>query len=401
MTEVFIGRQPILDRERRLFGYELLFRGQAQDTQANFVDGDAATSQVMWNAVNEFGLDKLVDGRNAFVNITENFMRQPKLVVLPTRKTFLEILESTQVDDRVIMGCRELKRRGYSLALDDYHFQPNLEPLLELVDLIKVDVPKLSEETLELRFGDLQKTGAKLLAEKVETPEQYTHLSDLGFDYFQGYYFAKPNTLSAKKIESNRAILIQLISKLHNTQTELRELIEIINRDVALSVGVMRYANSPANGFVRKIGSVQQAVVLLGRITIRNWATLLLLIRENTKPNELFRLTLYRARYCELLAKAANHDQADTFFTVGLLASLDAILDMPITDVLQQIGIESGMQLAIIEKQGLRGKALQCAMAMSLNQPDDAKFGALPSSQLLEIHNQARAWADESIALLV
>ncbi len=394
MQSIFIARQPIFDRNLKLFGYELLFR--SADPSSDGFDGDAATSEVMWNAVNGFDLSELVDNKRAFINLTESFIKKPELISVPTKDVVLEILEDVVPDQEVIDGVRMLKERGYTIALDDYVFDPVFAPLLPYIDLVKVDVYGMDPAVIEREMPALRRTVKKTLAEKVETQQEFDFLFDQGFDLFQGYFFAKPNVVQGRKISPSHAGMVDLISRLNEPDIDTEEIVAVLNRDVGLGVAVLRLANSASNGFSRPVESVRQAVVMLGRSTIRNWIMLLSMARVSGKPNELIKMTLIRAKLCELIAIECKEPKPDTFFTVGLVSTLDAMMDQPLDKLLQSLQLGQDINLAVLSQDGRKGAALHCAIALEKGLLDEVKHPTLSLAALIRLHYAAMHWSYSS-----
>ncbi|MEM7292947.1 MAG: HDOD domain-containing protein, partial [Pseudomonadota bacterium] len=301
MSEYFIGRQPIFDASMNLFAYELLFRDN-NGGGIGSIDGGAATLQVISNTVSEIGLSNLVGQHFAFVNLTRHFLLHPELILFPPERTVLEILEDIEVDDAVIEGVANLRRRGFTIALDDFVPNPKLQPLIDLADIIKLEIPLLDAPTRKETVERLREQGKRILAEKVETVEEYEELKTLGFDYYQGYFFAKPKILSGKKLPSNRLALVELATKVHQPDIEIDELHRLVSTDVALSVKALRFANSAANGLRAPVDNLRQAITFLGTSTLKNWVSVLVMSDIDGKPTELLTMALTRARLCELMA---------------------------------------------------------------------------------------------------
>jgi len=363
MEGVFVGRQPIYDRQQNVYAYELLFRNSEQNF-AQIDDPDLATSELIVNALTEIGLNNIIDNKMGFINLTRNFVTGSLPIPGAEDRLVLEVLEDIELDDKVLDGIQKLKQQKYIIALDDFIFHPHLEPLVQIADIIKIDLMALSEEELEDHVNRLKKFPVKLLAEKVETAEEYQRCLEMGFEYFQGYYFAKPNIVSAKKTPANRMALINLLSKISNPETDIEEIEKLIASDVTLSFRLIRFINSSKYALDQNIDSIKHAIMLLGLETVRSISCLIMFTTIDDKPFELFVSALIRARMCELAALQLDEKaHAATYFTVGLFSVMDAIMDQPMQEVLEQLPLADSITNAILKYEGNMGQALQVSLA--------------------------------------
>lgn len=399
MSDIFLGRQVILDKNLETYAYELLFRRddkQSTSEVASGIDeGDIATSRVMLNSVVEIGLNELVGQHRAFINLTRNFIENPNMIVAPPQQVVLEILEDVEPDQACIKAVKALKKQGHTIALDDFCFSEKFRPLLELADIIKIDVLALSEEELHEHLAHLKQYPLKLLAEKVETAEQFERLKALGFDYFQGYFFSKPTIIRGKGLPSNLQSVLRLLTKLYKPDIEIAEVSELISHDVSLSHKVLKFINSPLSGLRTEVESIQQAVTLMGLATIRNWVTVLALAARTDKPHVLTSVSMTRARFCELLARQCKIPKPEGFFTVGLFSTLDAMMDQPLVELVKDLPLHEEAKSALLEHQGKLGEALNCAIALEQSDFSLLGFQELSLIDLSEIHLKALHWSDE------
>jgi len=271
MRQFFIGRQPILNSTGQTIAYELLFRTSEKNACDPVANGDSATSQVLINAVQELGLNKIVGKKLAFVNLTNLFLEQPEMVaMLPQDRVVLEVLETITVNDSVISGINSLKTSGYTIALDDYQEGGPLAAIKPMADLLKYDISQYSLDELCSIAEQHDNPNVTLLAERVETQQQFRVLKAAGFDLFQGYYFARPEVLSGRKIPSSKGTLLHLLARLNDSNITLEEISNLLSHEVSLSIRALKYVNSPMNGLLQEVTSVNQAAILLGRDTIRH-----------------------------------------------------------------------------------------------------------------------------------
>ncbi len=359
--ETLIGRQAIHDRENRLFGYELLYRDCGLGDRVN---GDQASSRVLINSFMEIGLHKLVGDRHAFINLTGNFFSEFPDLPFDSGRIVLEVLEDISLTPAVIAGVRRLAERGIPIALDDFAFEARWDPLIPLASIIKVEIPAVDIDSLPARLEPLRALGLKLLAEKVETPGEYHRLRAMGFDLFQGYYFSRPEIIEGRRLSEHQHVILRLIATLNDPASTLDDLEQLIAGDAALSLKILRYINSAAVATTRKIESIRQATVLMGRERIRALASLIALSRIPGKAEELFNLATVRAHLCAAIAGRVAPTQQDAAYTVGLLSILDALMDQPMHEILADLSLDDALIDALQRHDGMLGRILQCALSL-------------------------------------
>ncbi|MGA9882458.1 MAG: HDOD domain-containing protein [Candidatus Acidiferrales bacterium] len=351
----FLARQPIFNPQRVVFGYELLFRNSPENffshPQPDIASASAADSLFL------FGIDRLAQGRRVFVNCTREFFTRDFPFMLPKESVVLEVLESVVVDDQLIATFRRLKSAGYLLALDDYRDLPNWRPLLAIADFIKVDLLATSEEE-QLRLAkEFSRTEIRLVAEKVESYQDFERTLDWGYSYFQGYFFSKPEMLTHHDVPAYKLSYLRILQAANGRSIDLQEVAEQIKAEASLSYRLLRYLNSPAFFLATEIRSIPHALMLLGERGIRRWVSLVAVAcMADDKPQELITLPLIRARFCELLSPAAGmQESSNDLFLLGLLSAIDAILDMKMTDVLNEVTLREEIRDALLgEKNPLR-----------------------------------------------
>jgi EAL and modified HD-GYP domain-containing signal transduction protein len=395
MSDIYIGRQPIFNVDLNVYAYQLLFRNSEAEVTVNIVDDDIATSQVMLNTFVDIGLENLVGRHKAFLNLTQYFLENPDRVAIPPGQVVLAVPGEVEPDDNVIETLRELKKRGHVIAVDDFIITPHFQPMISLADIIKIDVMALSQTEIEQHIARLKTQNIRLLAEKIETYEDFEFLKQLGFDYYQGYFFSKPTVVKGKGLKPNRASILNLVAKINNDNVDVQELSDIISTDVSLSHKILKFINSPASGLAAQIDSIQRAVVLLGLNTIKNWISIVALATGSDKPHELSTLALVRARTCEQLARTGGLDRPESFFTAGLFSTLGAMMDQPMSTLLEELPLPDELKLALLENSGIYGEAISCAIAMERNDPDNILFMDLDVSIMSELYLDALLWASE------
>ncbi len=396
-AEVFVGRQPIFDRRQHVVGYELLFRNGTADS-AVVVDQEAATATVVLNSITEIGFEQVVGGRPAWINISTDFVRKGLVTLLPPAPLVLEILEDQTIDDEILAAFAALKQRGHRLALDDFLYTADTERLLGLVDFIKLDLLALGREELSRMVTRLAPYGVVLLAEKLESQEDYAFCSQAGCQLFQGYYFCRPELMRGRKIDANRAALLDLLAALHDPQTELVDLQRKIALDIGLSFRLLRYINSSFFGLRQEVRSIGQAVALLGLQNLKHWATLTAFTSIGDKPVELTITALVRARFCELAAREYLDADAGDMFTLGLFSVIDALFDTPMEELLAKLPFAPDARDALVSHGGQKGELLSCLQAIETGDLAAAE-AIVPTASSLYV--AAVAWADEATATLL
>ena len=394
MEGIFIGRQPILDRIGNLYAYELLHR-RGQENHATGDDGDRMSSDMLLSAALQVGVRKLNAACPVFINVTRNVLMNGGLDSLPYERLGLEVLETVSVDDQLLARLRVLRARGFKIALDDFVCSPERAALIDCADIVKLDVLALDDESLERHVALLKTRRVKLLAEKVETRAMHARVLALGFDLFQGYFFARPEIFKSQTIRPNSLVLVQLLARIHDPDITPEELSGIIRGDVSMSVTVLRWANSPFYGLRYAVESVERAVVVLGLYTIRNWVSLLALARMGGTASELHTTILVRARTCELLAAATATPNASHYFTVGLLSALDIILQVNMDQALEYIPLGPDQKAALLSRSGRLGEALTCVTALESGDEGAAHFAALNIADISRCYFSAIEWVNQ------
>ena len=389
LQNALIGRQPIYTDDVKVFAYELLYRG-GESNQATFVDGDSATANVMLNTFLEIGLEQIVGHEHrAFINITPSILLQKLCHALPADRVVLEILEDIEPDPPILDAITELAELGYTIALDDFVFHESLRPLVALADYVKVDVQNLSRETLEEHVRLLRQYSVKLLAEKVESHEEFEFCQSLGFDYYQGYFFCKPKIIEGRRVPSNRVSLVMLLSKLQDQNIEVSKLEDVIKNDLALSLKVLRYVNSASCGLPKKVDSIGQAACMVGVDRLRMWATLMALASLEEKPYELLVTAVIRAKMCEFLGVALRQDHTEQYFMTGLFSVLDAFFDCEMAEILDSLPLSQHISTALLHRAGLLGQTLNCITAYEQGHWEELQCGELEPYSIRDAYLEA------------
>jgi c-di-GMP-related signal transduction protein len=336
--DVLVARQAIFDRDRRVYGYELLFRSQPGQNEFDGTEAGLATRQVLANSLLVIGLENLVGAKKAFVNFGRGPLLQGWHSALPRESTVIELLESVEPDPEVIEACRKLRGQGYQVALDDFVYRPGCEELLEVADLVKIEIQSMPRPEQKLLVRACRGRGLETLAEKVETYEEFEWAREAGYDYFQGYFFARPVVMRGRQIPAAKLHCLRLLQEAHRPELDFERLEKLILEDVSLSYQLLRYVNSPLFALTSRIRSIRQALMFFGENDLRKWIALATLARTaEDKPGELIRHSLVRARFCESLAVEKGLKQSA--FLMGLFSFLDALIDRPLQETLSEISL--------------------------------------------------------------
>ena len=390
MSQFMVGRQPIFDAKLGVRGYELLFR----DPSFPGLNGDAMTADVLVRSALDVGLTSLVGSKLAFVNATRAFLVGEHEVPFPARQTVVEVLEDVAHDDpEVVAGCRRLVRRGYTLALDDYIWEGDDDPLLELVSIVKLDVLALTPAQLAHAVERRCAFGVELVAEKVETRQQLDACRELGFDLYQGYLLSRPEIVEGQALSPRKLTCLLIIEKLCDPGTSAGEIETIVQSDVALSYRFLRVAGTgAARGLFRRLSSVRDAVVLLGQRRLRAWVTLMLLDGAQEGSNERLSIAMTRARMAELMAGPLGPHLVDSAYTVGLVSALDLLLHAPLTDIVGGLSLRAELEDALLGRTGPLGDVLADVLAWEVGGESFAARSGTRPADVEWCYVQALAW---------
>lgn len=402
VEEIFLGRQPILDRDERLVGYELLFRASAENA-SNVSDDAQATASVISHAFGHIGVSAVLGLHRGFINVNAEMLFSDMIELLPPGQVVLELLETVAVSAEVVARCRDLRAAGYSIALDDFVFRDAYLPLLEVVDMVKVDLLEYDPDQLSAVVRQLRRWPLTLVAEKVDSEAQAKYCRELGFDLFQGYYFARPSVLSSRRTDPSALGLLKLLD-LVLRDADTREIEEAFKHNPALTVNLMRLVNSAASGCNRKIGSVSQALMLIGRRQLQRWLQLLLFtVQPNAPyPSPLMQLAAGRARLMEILA-GLEHDSTsfrDAAFMTGILSFLDVLFGMSFEEISRHLNIADDISAALLRREGELGRLLMLAEYVEQADRDKASgvlghFRNIGLNDLTRAEIESMAWVNE------
>lgn len=405
MDKPLLARQSIYNKELDVVAYELLFRGQNQHEAGvdneNQLAGDIATSNVIVNTFADVGIEDVIGNHRAFINFTRNLLLESGSLPLPKEKIVIEVLEDLVIDQQLIDSVIKLADNGFTIALDDFVFNDELRPLMDVAEIIKFDVLGKNEKEIEQQIKSINGFEGKLLAEKVEDHPQFEICTKLGFDYFQGFFLSKPNLVTGKKVTANRSVMMSLLSKINDPEVEFEELEHIIVQDPNLTYKLLRILNSAAYFMGKKVESIRQAMVRLGLQQLKNWLTMIAFSSLNDKPQELMRQTVIRAKMCEVLAEFRGIKDCSSFFTVGLLSTLDALLDEAMTDILEKVALSDELNAAILEGTGMLGYTLHNVIAYEQGKWSQLDYKHYNETQYSDAYLQSIRWSEEASGTMV
>src|SRR2546422_5410963 len=392
MERVLVSRQPIYRSDLSELGYELLFRNSDEDV-ASFSDGDEATADVIVNTFTEIGLDELVGRHLAFINFDRNLILGGYCECLPRERVVLEILETIQPDAPFVQKLYDLHSMGYRIALDDFVCSDPNYPLLDVASFVKFDLLAADWASIESSVNAVRNYPVQLIAEKVETHEQFENCRALGFDYFQGYFFCRPQLMEGRRLPVSRLATIRLVAKLNNPDVDVSELELAISQDVSLSYKLLRFINSASFSLQRTVTSIRHAITLLGQEHIRQWAGLILFSAFEGKFRETVVTRAVRAHMCEHLGKALGMPNPERLFLVGLFSILESILGQPMQQILASLPLSSEIVDALLDQRGKLGAVLCCVLEYERRNWDRAQAAVNLNKEVIgEAYRKSVGW---------
>jgi c-di-GMP-related signal transduction protein len=355
----FVARQPILDREQHVFGYEILFRNGVEDYFN--ADPELAARSTLDSSL-LFGITTLCDNRRAFVNCTREVLFKDLITLLPPTQAVAEILETVEPEDRVIAACKRLKAAGYLIALDDFAPNDPRVPLCEYADIIKIDVRATRPEERAAMIRRFGSSRCKMLAEKIETPQEFHQARDMGFAYFQGYFFCRPELVTGREVPASQLHYVRLLEMVSRSELNVLDLEKMLKQEASICYRLLRYLNSPVFGMALEITSIRHAMAILGEREMRRWIRLVVTVGAAEQAcSELVLMGLARARFCELLSDRVQ--SSGDLFLMGLLSVMDAILEVSMEVLLQQVPVERETKAALLGQKSKLQPLYQLMMA--------------------------------------
>ena len=353
LPNVFVARQPILSRQQDVFAYELLFRSGFHASFDPLANGEHATARVIANSFYTLGIEKVAKGKKAFINFTEELLHSEYPLLCDRETTVIEVLENVTPSAAIVERCSKLVEHGFTLALDDFVYSPAHDPLLSLATIVKFDILQHDRQQLQEQMHHVKHFNVKLLAEKVETRDDFEFTKELGFHFFQGFFFSKPSIVSGYEIPSSKLHLLRLLQMLSDENFDFSQIAEILGQDVTLSFKLLKFVNSAMFALRNKIESLQSAIGMLGEKNLRRWLSLISLSTLATdKPSELLKMAIIRGYFCEHVGMLHPELRKNppTLYTIGLFSLLDALLDQPMEKILAQISLNDSIKNALLGK---------------------------------------------------
>ena len=398
--EVFVARQPIYDGAMAVVAYELLYRHSPTSTKAEITDPGRATLEVVRNAALEIGLERLAGGLPIHVNYPQELLTTLPELPLRPELVVIEVLEHVPATPAVLEGIKALRARGHRIALDDYSPQATDPQLLEFADIAKIEIGRIAPEALPGLVRELKGRGLQLIAEQVETVEQFDHCLGLGFDGFQGNFLQHPQTFRAKRVPSSRLGTLRLVASLQNEDYSLDEVEALLSQNVSMSYHVLRCINSSYYNLPRKVDSIRQAIVILGVESLRQLCALLCLQGLDDRPPSLYIHAMTRARMCEQLGRLGGAKDCGPFFITGLFSLLGALVGMPTQKIIEELPLSAVVSRALVAGEGPLGEALQCTRAYERAAWNHVAYGGLPPNLIRAAYVDALFWAEQARALI-
>jgi c-di-GMP-related signal transduction protein len=369
-----IACQPIFNKKKDIYGYELLYRADVTSEKYDAVDGSSATRDELVTAFSDIGIDKITGGKKAFVNFTSELILEELPHIIPSRILVVELLEDIQPTEEMLAACAKLKERGYIIALDDFIYTEGYDPLIELADIIKVDFLNSGEGYIRQLAKKIRNTPGKvLLAEKIETYEAFELARSLGFTLFQGFFFCKPTIATSSRVDATRLSKLQLLRSIADPEINFADLAEIIKRDVVLSYRLLKIVNSAYYGLNYSVTGILHALTILGLNDIRKWVSLIVLNQTSNKPNELVRMALIRGIFMESLAKSMHrHKSAESHFLIGLFSLADVIMDVSIETIMKETHLSKEISEPLLTQKGEKAELLKIIKHIEKAEWDEA-----------------------------
>jgi EAL and modified HD-GYP domain-containing signal transduction protein len=404
--QVFVARQPILDRNRRVFGYELLYRRAgdsetAGNLRANTLTADHATAHLICDGLLAIGLDTLTDGRRAFINVSRRLLLDGIPAVLPPDRVVFELGADIEADSEVIEACHALRAAGYALAIDDFAMTDWIADLIPLASYVKVDfLAQATGERSRVTSADLT-GGPALVGKRIETVGQFDEAVADGYSYFQGFFFGRPVVREGRAVPAQPLAQMRLVRALHDPNLSVHQLENLVKHDPSLCYRILRTVNSAGFALQTTVSSIREALVLLGRDAIRRWASLWMLAGLSQHAHsELLVIAAIRARCCELLgAQLRDEEAAADGFLVGMCSLLDAILERPMAALLQELPLPPLVHAALLGEDNSRRHLLELTTAYASGQFDLsvelAQRVGIDPALLPRIYGEALKWARE------
>ena len=400
--DAYIARQPIFNGNKQIFGYELLFRSGASDKSYTDASGDQATSNVIMESFYSRGIDSITGGKPAFINFTSTLLLENTATLFPKEQLIVEILEDVEPTPEIIKACRALHKKGYKLALDDFVYDPCLDPLIELSRIIKFDFLLSTPQEIVMMMKQINTRGKWLLAEKIETTEMFDLAREMGFSLFQGYFFSKPETMSAKVLSPLKISYIALMREVsRGDNMDFQKVSKAIRNDVALSYKLLRLVNSAYYGLRTEVTDISRAIAIIGTTELRKWVFMIALMGLNIgKPDEIMRMSMIRGKFLEdinIKCKLVKSDE--NAFQTGLFSMLDVLIEVPMRSALDGMLLSEEVREALLYESGSLHLLLELVISLERSDWDTTDKLALElnvgAGQISEVYLDAVKWCHD------
>jgi c-di-GMP phosphodiesterase len=397
---LLVARQALYDRSKTVISYELLFRRSESASKAEVIDGNQATLQVITNSVLEIGLDRLADDLPVHINYPQELLEKASPLPVHPQRVIIEVLEDVRATPEAIAGIKAMRARGHTIALDDFAPRTSDCALLPFADMIKIDISQHKPDELAKLAGLLKKRKVTLVAERIETVEEFDRCVGLGFDAFQGYFLQHPKTFSAKPVPSSRLGTLRLVAILQSDDSSIKDVEQMIAQDLSLSYRVLRCINSSYYNFTREIDSIRQAIVILGFEKLRQLCALIALQGLEDRPPSVFIDAMTRARMCEQVGRLRGIRELPPLFITGLFSTLDALTGLAMPELLKVLPLSPPVAKALTTHEGDLGKVLKEVIAFERGEWTEAEFKGVPIDGIQTAYLESVAWAKDTQAMV-
>jgi EAL and modified HD-GYP domain-containing signal transduction protein len=394
MFDIYVGRQPVYTPSMEIFGYELLYRTK-NNTQSLQQDGEKASSQVIFNTFIEIGIEKIIEDKLAFLQVDRSYLTGKIALPFPKEQIVMCIAPWVNLDDELLVSLEILRNQGFWFALEDHPDLDLNEHITKNINILKINIHQFPLSSLRDRVIEFHRFPCRLLADHVQTQEEYEACKEYGFDFYQGNFLSKPKLIHGRRLPARRFSLLKLLTCLYDPDVDMRELEELIRQDVSLSYRLLRMVNSAYYALDTKVESIRHALVILGLKQIRAWLTILAMSEVNDRSNTLMTTAMIRGKMCELLAQSTGYKQEDRYFTIGLLSILDAIMDLPMAEVLESLPLTEDVNQALLEHTGPMGEILRCVISYENGEWNEVESMGISSVALRDSYLASIAWASE------
>ncbi len=398
METAFVARQPVLDQNLDLYGYELLFRSGPGDA-VSMGDGDSAISEIIMNTFSTVTLDDLVGNSPVLINLSRRYLLRSAPLSLPIQRTTIQILDDIHLDDAALESIRQLKSLGYTIAVDDFQYSRASDSLLNIIDVVKLEMPTLLSSDGPHLIERLRRYNVTVIAGNIEDYSQFERCRAIGCDFFQGDFLSRPDTRVTPHTPSECKTYLALLAEIHDPATDLQALEALIRKDSSLGEKLLGYINSAIYHHAFEVRDLNQAIMMLGINELRRWLSIAVLDRAPNKPDELLTLLLIRARMAELLSLDMAPRQSDTCFMAGLFSGLDAVFSAPMETVTDQLTLPDEIEDALLYRTGPVGQVLLAVLAYEEGDPSGLHLPLLTAEQVRQYYIDSIHWHQQQSKL--